>query len=73
MLSIAALLKVFQARALFVFDPAAMQSILVKDQNIYEEHKDIISSVISTLLHRNPPDCLPQAELACVWPMHTLH
>ncbi|KAJ7924234.1 cytochrome P450 [Mycena leptocephala] len=31
------------ARALFVFDPTAMQSILVKDQNIYEEHKDIIS------------------------------
>ncbi|KAJ7915779.1 cytochrome P450 [Mycena leptocephala] len=31
------------ARALFVFDPAAMQSILVKDQNIYEEHKDFIS------------------------------
>ncbi|KAJ7915789.1 cytochrome P450 [Mycena leptocephala] len=36
------------ARALFVFDPAAMQSILVKDQNIYEEHKDSIASVIFT-------------------------
>jgi cytochrome P450 len=48
MLSIAALLKLFKARALFVFDPAAMQSILVKDQNIYEEHKDFISSVIFT-------------------------
>ncbi|KAJ7840668.1 cytochrome P450 [Mycena leptocephala] len=42
-LSIAALLKVFQARSLFVFDPTAMQSILVKDQNIYEEHKDSIA------------------------------
>ncbi|KAJ7915808.1 cytochrome P450 [Mycena leptocephala] len=31
------------ARSLFVFIPTAMQSILVKDQNIYEEHKDSIA------------------------------
>ncbi|KAJ7915759.1 cytochrome P450 [Mycena leptocephala] len=36
------------ARALFVFDPAATQSILVKDQNIYEEDKNTIASVIFT-------------------------
>ncbi|KAJ7791268.1 cytochrome P450 [Mycena leptocephala] len=45
------------ARALFVFDPAALQSILIKDQNIYEEQEDFISvnsilfgpGIISTL------------------------
>ncbi|KAJ7915749.1 cytochrome P450 [Mycena leptocephala] len=31
------------ARALFVFDPAALQSILIKDQNVYEEQEDFIS------------------------------
>ncbi|KAJ7855679.1 cytochrome P450 [Mycena leptocephala] len=31
------------ARVLFVFDPTAMQSILVKDQNIYEESKEFIA------------------------------
>jgi hypothetical protein len=58
-LSIGALLKVFQARALFVFDPAALQSILVKDQNLYGDYKDGIASVIFTPTHRNLPDCVP--------------
>ncbi|KAJ7915756.1 cytochrome P450, partial [Mycena leptocephala] len=31
------------ARALFVFDPAALQSILVKDQNLYGDYKDGIA------------------------------
>ncbi|KAJ7724643.1 cytochrome P450 [Mycena metata] len=31
------------ARVLFVFDPTAMQSILVKDQNIYEESKETLT------------------------------
>ncbi|KAJ7702762.1 cytochrome P450 [Mycena rosella] len=33
----------FGARELYVFDPAALQSILVKDQDLYEEMPEIIS------------------------------